>query len=52
LLEIKWDDEIDDHPMTWEIPALVLRKPFANPGEKCKVLSFEDLDDKGRPEQV
>lgn len=45
LLEITWDDELDDHPMTWNFPSMMARDPFTARGEVLRVVSFEDVDD-------
>lgn len=53
LLAIKWNDEIDPHPMAWDVPTMIQGDPFNGPEAiSVRVVSFEDVDEKQRPEQV
>lgn len=53
LVEINWDDEILDHPAGWDYRTLLMGDPFSVQGtHEVKMLSFEDVDENNRPEQV
>ena len=53
LLEIRWDDEQDEHPAGWEYKELLEGNPFEGPSRnEVRMVTFTDIDDKGNPEQV
>lgn len=52
-LELVWDDSVSDHPSAWDFKTLIGGDPFGDEGtHEARLMSFEDLDEEDRPEQV
>lgn len=53
LLELVWDDEVADHPAGWDFRTLIEGDPFTAEGTtQARLVTFEDVDENNRPEQV
>lgn len=53
MLELIWDDEIADHPAGWDYKMLLEGDPFVAEGtNQARMVTFEDINEDGRPEQV
>lgn len=53
LLEITWNPEITDHPAGWDFRTLLSGDPFTIQGShEVRMMTFEDVDENDRPEQV
>lgn len=53
MVQIIWDDEVEDHPAGWDLKTMLEGDPFTNQGTtNVRMLSFEDVDEEGNPEQI